>query len=343
LVGPDDADALISGVSSESELLASLGPVVGISRLASGRLSHQAFLDDYGHRGSEEFELSKPRLAEDPGWLDQQLAGFKESGIDADAMLAEQRAEFEAAWQRFCERYPEKERAMRGRIDQVPRRARLREAARSELARVLWVLRTWVLRSGEITGLGEDVFFFNIDELLNYLAGDESVHQFIPARRETYYKYKSLPAYPAVIHGCFDPFKWAADPNRRIDIFDARLSARPETSTIRDPDKILGAPGSAGQVEGTVRLLGKPEEGAQLEPGEILVTVQTNIGWTPLFPRAAAIITDVGAPLSHAAVVARELGIPAVVGCGDATMRLRTGDQVKVDGGLGTVEILDTA
>jgi len=62
------------------------------------------------------------------------------------------------------------------------------------------------------------------------------------------------------------------------------------------------------------------------------------VGCTPLSSRAAAIVTDVGAPLSHAAIVARELGIPAVVGCGDATMRLKTGDKVIVDGGLGVVE-----
>jgi len=80
-----------------------------------------------------------------------------------------------------------------------------------------------------------------------------------------------------------------------------------------------------------------------LQPGEILVTVTTNVGWTPIFPRAIAIITDVGAPLSHAAIVARELGIPAVVGCGNATMRLKTGDRVRVDGGRGAVEILETA
>jgi phosphoenolpyruvate synthase/pyruvate phosphate dikinase len=71
------------------------------------------------------------------------------------------------------------------------------------------------------------------------------------------------------------------------------------------------------------------------------VATQTNIGWTPLFPRAAAVVTDIGAPLSHAAIVARELGIPAVVGCSDATMRLKTGDKVRVDGSNGTVEILE--
>ncbi len=68
-----------------------------------------------------------------------------------------------------------------------------------------------------------------------------------------------------------------------------------------------------------------PEDAAQFGDGEILVTTVTNIGWTPIFPRAAAVVTDVGAPLSHAAIVARELGIPAVVGCGNATMRLHSG------------------
>jgi pyruvate,water dikinase len=98
---------------------------------------------------------------------------------------------------------------------------------------------------------------------------------------------------------------------------------------------ITGFAGSAGTVEGLVRRLDRPQEGNQLRPGEILVTATTNVGWTLLFSRAAAIVTDVGAPLSHAAIVARELGIPAVVGCGNATMYLNTGDRVRVDGGQG--------
>ncbi len=90
-------------------------------------------------------------------------------------------------------------------------------------------------------------------------------------------------------------------------------------------------------MEGTVRVLASFDESDQLLPGEVLVTSLTNIGWTPLFPLAAAIVTDLGAPLSHAAIVARELGVPAVVGCGDATARLHTGDRVLVDGAAGTV------
>jgi phosphoenolpyruvate synthase/pyruvate phosphate dikinase len=95
-----------------------------------------------------------------------------------------------------------------------------------------------------------------------------------------------------------------------------------------------------GVVEGTVRKLERFEDSGQFQTGEVLVTRMTNIGWTPIFPRAAAIITDLGAPLSHAAIVAREMGIPAVVGCGNATTRLQTGDRIRVDGSQGLVEIL---
>lgn len=100
-----------------------------------------------------------------------------------------------------------------------------------------------------------------------------------------------------------------------------------------------GFAGAAGVVAATARVLTSIAEGESLRPGEVLVTTVTNVGWTPLFPRAAAVVTDVGAPLSHAAIVARELRIPAVVGCGNAT-RLRSGDRVQVDGAAGTVEVL---
>jgi len=109
------------------------------------------------------------------------------------------------------------------------------------------------------------------------------------------------------------------------------------------PDTITGIPGAAGQVEGRVRLLEHVEDSHLLQPGEILVITAPHLGWTPVFPRLAALITDVGAPLSQAAILANELGIPAVVGCGDATRRLMTGNRVRVDGGRGVVHILPPA
>ena len=77
-----------------------------------------------------------------------------------------------------------------------------------------------------------------------------------------------------------------------------------------------------------------------VEKGDILVVPAANIGWVRVFPKIAALVTDVGAPLSHAVIVARELGIPAVVNCGSASQSLKTGDKVRVDGSSGKVFLL---
>jgi pyruvate,water dikinase len=232
---------------------------------------------------------------------------------------------------------------MRRRIAESARRARLREEARSEYVRDRWLVRAFALRAGELTGLGADVFFLTLDEVLDVLSGNVAAIQTISARQATYERYRALPPYPSIIRGRFDPLEWAADPHRRSDLFDSHASPPAPSAEEGAASTLLGSPGAAGRVEGTVRRLDSPDDGDELQRGEVLVAVQTDIAWTLLFPRAAAVITDVGAPLSHAAIVARELGIPAVVGCGDATMRLRTGDRVQVDGGRGIVEILKKA
>jgi rifampicin phosphotransferase len=335
MVGEADANALFSNLSVEGDLLASMGPVVGMARVVQGKMSQAEYLQKYGHRGPHEAEVSMPRPAEDPAWFARQLAEYEQNPVDVDALLVKRRNEFEAAWKRLQARYPKKAQKLRRKIDQIGPAARLREAVRDELTRFLWVEREWAKRAGALTGLGDDIFLLTIDEVLDLLSGVEAATVYIPARRETYVKYRALPTYPVIIRGRFDAFRWAADPNRRSDIYDASEKAPVSTSST-----ITGFAGAAGLVEGRVRVLDAPEQAEQLQPGEILVAVTTNVGWTPLFPRAAAVVTDVGAPLSHAAIVARELGIPAVVGCGSATTRLHTGDRVRVDGGRGTVEIL---
>ncbi|HVO41179.1 MAG TPA: PEP-utilizing enzyme, partial [Aggregatilineales bacterium] len=335
-VGSADAGALLSNLSGDSELV-SLGPLAGLLQVTRGTMSRATYLEHYGHRSPHEFELSTPRPAEDPAWLNRQLAGVAgKSSADVDTLLARQRAESEAAWARFESRYLGKVKAMRKRVKQFASQARLREAVRSEFTRVMGVLRQFAIRAGELTGLGDGVFFLSIDELIAVLAGDDGAAAYIQARKETHARYSTLPPLPSIINGRFDPFQWAKDPDRRSDVFDSHASVlKADSSAV-----LTGFAGAAGCVEGVVRRLDNAEEGDLLQPGEILVTTTTNIGWTPLFPRAAAIVTDIGAPLSHAAIVARELGIPAVVGCGSATTRLHTGDRVRVDGGRGRVEIL---
>jgi rifampicin phosphotransferase len=339
MVGVDDANALLSNLSGLSSQLESLGPVTGLGKVARGEMSRAAYLEAYGHRGVNEVEYAWPRPLEDPVWLDRQLVEFAKAPVDIQALFARQQAAFIAAWERFCERYPRKVQPMHLRLEKAAQAVNQREAVRSEATRSSMVIRAFALRAGELTEVGEGIFFLTLDEVLSLLGGDDSARRFIPTRKETYEWYHALPPYPTIIVGRFDPFKWAADPKRRSDIFNANAP-----DVVHDTDAsntITGFAGALGVIEGTVRHLDRLEDSDHFQAGEVLVTKMTNIGWTPLFPRAAAIITDLGAPLSHAAIVARELGIPAVVGCGNATMRLKTGDRVRVNGGQGLVEILE--
>jgi pyruvate,water dikinase len=336
MVGEADADALVTGLHTGMRRLESLGPLVGLEQLLRGEIDRETFAREWGHRGPHEFEVSTPRPAEDPAWIDKQLAGLREARNNVTSLLDKQRVAREAAWQRLEERFPRKAASLRRKTGQIAKVLRDREAARSEVIRSFWVLRTFVLRAGELTGHGEDVFFLSMEELLEVLGGSTTPLAQVPIRKATYERYRSLPPYPTVILGRFDPVRWAANPHRRSDFHDEHGQSAPASDTVK------GFPGSAGIVEGLARVILTAEEGDQLQPGEILVTNVTNVGWTPLFPRAAAVVTDVGAPLSHASIVARELGIPAVVGCGNATMRLRTGDRLRVDGERGTVEVLST-
>lgn len=335
LVGPEDANRLIALAlpDGEAELLDSLGPLIGLEKLARGEISREAYLHAYGHRGPHEFEISRPRPAEDPAWIEQVLADFQANPVDVRAQIAAQRQSFTAAWERLQSRHPRQARSLQGRLAENARRICQREQARSAYVRDRWLIRLFVRRAATLLNLGDDVFFLTLDELFTCLAGQPAPTQKIAARREAYQAYKALPAYPSIIRGQFDPFAWAGNP-QRSSIFDG-VGERGEH--VGSP--LRGAPGSAGRVEGIVRVIRDIRDSDQLQAGEILVAAQTDISWTLLFPRAAAVITDVGAPLSHAAIVARELGIPAVVGCGNATQVLKTGDRVVVDGSAGTVDI----
>ncbi len=334
LASEADTNALLTGARGGGSALASLGPVLGLAQLARGEIDRQTYVERWGHRGPHEFEISRPRPAEDPNWIDAQLADSRAARDDALALLKRQEQVRTQALARLRQRYPRRADDISLRIERAGAAFAAREAARSEVIRAFWIHRDFVLKASAMTGIGDDVFLLDIREILGLLGGDPSPRAKIPIRRATYEAYRALPKYPTLIRGAFDPFTWAADPNRRADVFDALGTLPPTAQEVR------GFSGAAGVVEGMARVLASPEEGEALRAGEILVTMVTNVGWTPLFPRAAAVVTDVGAPLSHAAIVARELGIPAVVGCGNATTLLHTGDRIRVDGERGSVEVL---
>ncbi|MDR1790669.1 MAG: hypothetical protein LBR20_03265 [Propionibacteriaceae bacterium] len=340
LAGPEDAAILLASVNQLAGGLASLGPAAGLQEVLAGRLSRAEYLRLYGHRGYNEVELAWPRPAEDPSWLDAQLAA-----AGAAAAPKSSTEDFAAALRRLRAAHPKEAKKIEEKLQKRATAAARREAVRSEAIRWLGVVRAFALRAGELLGIGDGVFYLTAEELPAALAGETSAFAYLELRRQTHQKHLELPPLPGLIAGSFDPFAWAADPNRRADYYiDPSLDTSGTVPEVAATDAVIrGVPGAKGVVAGVVRRLDTIAEADQLQPGEILVTHLTNIGWTPVFPRAAAIVTDIGAALSHAAIVARELGVPAVVGCGNATTRLRTGDRVQVDGAGGTVTLINAA
>ena len=120
------------------------------------------------------------------------------------------------------------------------------------------------------------------------------------------------------------------------DNLDAWLSA----GEVGDSNEIRGFAACNGVVEGTARVVRSVDEIARLQQGDILVCQVTNPTWAPIFQKISAAVSDIGGSMSHAAIVAREYGLPAVVGTGDATRRIKDGQRIRVDGGRGVVTLL---
>ena len=122
---------------------------------------------------------------------------------------------------------------------------------------------------------------------------------------------------------------------------DSMGSMMPATMAEQTGDVLSGIGASSGRVTGTARVLDGPADFARLQPGEVLVASITTPAWTSLFARAAAVVTDIGGPLSHSSIVAREYGIPAVLGTAVATRRVIDGQQITVDGDAGKVYLAE--
>jgi pyruvate,water dikinase len=217
-------------------------------------------------------------------------------------------------------------------LDATQRLVPIREEQVDELTIAWPVLRRAVVRIGEaLVARGtiraaDDVFFLRRDEVLHALQTTPAVRVDTDARRALRDQQARL--VPPLLVGQLDPvtrFFWAA--------FPRMVGAQPSEHAI-----VSGSPASPGRATGPVRVVRGPADFDSLEPGEVLVAPVTAPAWTPLFRVAVAVVTDSGSAAAHASIIAREYGIPAVVGCGDATARLRTGQRVTVDGSTGNVE-----
>ena len=198
-----------------------------------------------------------------------------------------------------------------------------REVRRDRMVRANWVLRNLLrelgrrlVESGTLEA-ADDVFYLLVDEL-DALPADAAA--LVAGRRAEQQRLAGVTP-PAVFTGDWQP-----------TAVEASVLSRGETLT--------GAGVSGGRVRGRVRIV-RPETIDELEAGEILVAEVTDVGYTAAFSYAGAVVTELGGPMSHAAVVAREFGIPCVVDVHDATRRLAAGALIEVDGSSGTIRVLE--
>jgi pyruvate,water dikinase len=169
----------------------------------------------------------------------------------------------------------------------------------------------------------DDIFFMTLPEARAGLSGTD-LRPLVEQRRERYATELGRRHVPRLL---------LSDGTEPTPAPDPRATAE---------GGMIGTPASSGTVRGRARVILDPV-GAHLEPGEILVAPSTDPGWTPLFLTAAGLVMEMGGAMSHGSVVAREYGIPAVVGVDSASVRIETGQTVEVDGTRGVVRIIGEA
>lgn len=331
IAGEDMANRLCTGCVG---IIDCMKPMLLLEDVAEGRMKKEEYIRICGHRSADEMELMSPRPYEDPSFPDSLLKDMKTGSSPLHKMQEQQKRSYEEALSEFKQKYPSKAGWIDREIRKFIHANVFREDIRSKGVRIFCVFREYILKAGALKGLGDDIFMLSFSEMFSLLKGDDSALMYIPARKENFEKYNSYPGFPNLVVGKFDPDSWLADPDRRYDVFVSGRSSKEDISS-----DVKGFAGAAGVVTGTVRVIDDIKNIGDINEGEILVTRATNVGWTVAFHKVSAIVTDIGAPLSHAAIVAREFGIPAVVGCRNATTVLKTGDLVTVDGSKGTVVV----
>jgi len=289
-----------------------------------------AFLDRYGFRAIGEIDLGVPRWREDPTHILGAVANYvrlDDPALAPDAQFARGRREAEAMATAFVGRVSgPRRRLLRFFLSRVRSLMGLREQPKFELMRTVFSPLRELLRpvGVELAAAGristaDDVWFLRLVEIRRALAG-EDLRSTIADRRALYERERGRRHIPRVLLS---------------DGTDAEIALVPaEEGTIR------GTPASPGVVTGVAHVIRDPH-GARLEPGEILVAPSTDPGWTPLFLTAGGLVMEMGGMISHGAVVAREYGIPAVVGVPGAADRITTGQRLRVDGSTGVVTFED--
>ena len=308
-----------------------------LATLSGGRETRdaiQAWLDKYGMRCVGEIDITRPRWSERPSTLVPViLSNIKNFEPGAGARRFEQgRQEAWAKEQDVLERLrtlPDGERKSeeaKQMIDRVRTFIGYREYPKYGMVSRYFVYKQALLKEAErlvqahVLGEKEDIFYLRFPELHDVARTNHADDQLIRGRKDTFRSYQALTP-------------------PRVLTSDGEVI----TGTYRRNDvpagALVGLPVSAGTVEGRARVILDMAQ-ANLEVGDILVTAYTDPSWTPLFVAITGLVTEVGGLMTHGAVIAREYGLPAVVGVEHATRLIRDGQRIRVHGTDGYVEIL---
>ncbi len=289
------------------------------------------FLLKYGHRAIEEIDIGVSRWTEEPMYVVDLIRSYIEQktyreGIDR---FYRDREEAERAIKNITSHLRAK--GARGDAKKVEKLLKIhremfgyRELPKSILVQGIGIVRDVLKEIGEeLKAEGRlddinDVFFVTVRDINSGSRLQETAKR----NREEYQRELNRTPVPRVMTSTGETV-YAAVEDENADAY-------------------RGIPASPGVCEGPVRILKRPEEGDRLKKGEILVTASTNPAWTPLFLRIGGLIMETGAPMSHGPVVAREYGVPAIIGVKDATVKLRDGQMVRINGETGAVEVLST-
>lgn len=303
-----------------------------------------AYLSEYGQR-SDKWDISSPSWIEDPSTVLKSLKEYiaqPERDLEAEIQaLAAERERLIAQTRKHLRAYP---RQVAEEFERLLKAAQAATAiledhgfyidygVRYQMRRVLLELGRRFVAAG-LLDRPDDVFYLTVDEVreaaqaLNF----PEAKQLVALRQAEMAHFRTITPPPVL--GA-PPSEWDSPIMRAI----VRFWGTPPAPSA--PPILYGHPGARGLARGPARVLHSLAEVTRLQPGDILVTETTAPPWTPLFAIVAAIVTDTGGVLSHAAILAREFGIPAVVGTGQATKLIRDGQMLEVDGSAGLVRII---
>ena len=287
------------------------------------------FLADYGARGLSEIDMMAPKWYEEPISLLRAIAGYlqKEEGSHRAQEQKLIEARQNATKKLLAVSKGLKNRLAKRLIYVTAHGSILREHHKFAVIQVLRVakemLKKMAIELVETNKLAhpDDIWFLNWYELIQiWDAEPEKYAKLASERRAAFPRYQKM-SPPLVITS-----------DGETPVVKYKVTDAPDGA-------LVGNPVSMGMYAGTVRVIHDPQT-ESLSPGEILVATFTDPGWTPLFINAGALIMEVGGAMTHGSVVAREYGIPAIVGVHNAMTKLQTGQRVRVDGNRGIIEIL---